>query len=99
MNAYRMYDKEEQRRETLSDYQTSRDEWVRNAASELAESFPELVTDFATPFGGGRFYVKLIGDEDAQIAYATFVDTFCLAKAERLAKENEFLHGSYSEVA
>lgn len=99
MNAYRMYDREEAYRESQHDYKTARDEWVRSKANELAELFPELVTDFATPFGQGKFYVKLIGDECAQDAYATFVDTFCVAKAEQQAKENEFLRGSYSEVA
>jgi hypothetical protein len=94
-----MYDRTEAARESQHDHQVLRDEWVRNKANELAELFPELVTDFATPFGNSKFYVKLIGDEDAQDAYATFVDTFCLAKAEKQARENEFLHGSYSEVA
>lgn len=99
MKPYANFDRAEEQRELNHEIQISREEWVREKANELSELFPELITDFATPFGNGKFYVKLIGNEDAQDAYATFVDTFCLAKAERLAKENEFLYGSFSEVA
>lgn len=99
MNPYSSFDKAEEHRDLAASIKQQRDEWVREKADELSALFPELVTDFASPFGSGKFYVKLIGDDDAQEAYATFVDTFCLAKAERMARENEFTHGSYQEVA
>ncbi|CAI1766846.1 Uncharacterised protein [Serratia fonticola] len=96
MNAYMNYDRAEEVRESRSEYEQSKSEWIRNKADELSKKWPELLSDFANPFL--RSGLGLYGD-GAQDAYADMVERICLAEATRQASENEFLNGTFREVA
>ncbi|CAI1787282.1 Uncharacterised protein [Serratia entomophila] len=96
MNPFMNYDRAEEVRESKVDYQRARDEWVRDKADELSKKWPEQLSMFANPFL--RMGLSLQGD-DAQEAYAEMVEKVCQQQAEKMAGENEFLHGTFREVA
>lgn len=82
MNRFSMYDRVEQERQRGEDSQVKRDEWIRNKADELAESFPQCAMDFYPQHKGFSPYRVGLDSDAAQDAYAAYVDTVCLAKAE-----------------
>ena len=55
------------------------DEAVRERAEELSALFPDDVEMFAAD---NPAYFSLLASDDAQDAYAAFVDRICLAKAQ-----------------
>ncbi len=95
MTPYVMHERAEVARGAAESHQVSRDEWIRDKANELAEKYPELVTDFVS----WKYFSLVCSSETAQDLYAEFVDKMCLEAAEKMAKENEFLTGKFSEVA
>lgn len=99
MNVFANYDRAEAIRDTRALLKDNRDEWVREKADEISSRFPELVDDFVSAFTPGRCWMIVAGNETAQDAYADFVEKVCLAEAEKMAKENEFINGNFSEVA
>lgn len=92
MNRFANYDLIERHNENVEAAKVERDEWIRSKADQLAGFFPQCAMDFYPKSKGGfnPYQVGLDSDE-AQDAYADFVDAVCLAKATKLRMEAEFM--------
>lgn len=80
MPAYAQHDIAEEHRWQQHDAQVGKDEWIRDRAETLKESWPEGVERIRHPLTS--YPMAGIGLEDAQDAYADMVDKICLAQAE-----------------
>lgn len=96
MNAYMNYDRAEDVRESKSEYEQSKSEWIRARADELAEKWPVSISDFATPFLRNTLGLCRDGSQEA---YAAMVDRICLSQATEEAADNELINGTFREVA
>ncbi|WP_147198567.1 host nuclease inhibitor GamL [Pantoea sp. CCBC3-3-1] len=91
MNRFVMYDRNEQAKHDAEAAQVARDEWIRTKAAELADSFPETAMEFYRPSLVMSPYRVGLDSDEAQDAYAAFVDAVCQAKAKQLYVEAYFL--------
>lgn len=96
MNPYANYDQAEDVRESKSEYEQSKSEWIRARAGELAEKWPIELSDFANPFLRNT---RGLCRADAQSEYAAMVDRICTAQATEEAADNELINGTFREVA
>lgn len=96
MNPHMNYDRAEDARESKSEYEQSKSEWIRARADELAEKWPIDLAEFATPFL--RNTLGLCRD-DSQEAYKDMVERICLSQATEEAADNELINGTFREVA
>lgn len=89
MGAYAQHDIAEDQRWQQHDAQVGKDEWIRDRAEALKESWPEELTRLYNPFQ----HTSLPGlrSEAAQDAYAEMVDKICLAQAEEDWQNKEWL--------
>lgn len=91
MNRFATYDHIQQRNDDIEVAQNRKNEWIRNKADQLANEFPQCAMEFyRTSFRFNPYRVGLDSDE-AQDAYAAFVDAVCLAKAKVLYDEADFM--------
>lgn len=91
MKRFMMYDRIQQRNDDVEAAQVRKDEWIRDKADQLANEFPQCAMDFyRTSLRFNPYRVGLDSDE-AQDAYAAFVDAVCLAKATELYAEADFM--------
>lgn len=96
MNPHMNYDRTEDARERKAAYQQARNEWIRDKADELAKKWPEQLSTFANPF----LRVSLgLYDDESQDAYAEMVEKLCVAQATKQAADNEWMNGTFREVA
>ena len=96
MNPHMNYDRTEDVQESKAAYQQARNEWIRDRADELSKKWPEQLSTFANPF----LRVSLgLYDDESQDAYAEMVDKLCVAQATKQASENEWMNGTFREVA
>ncbi|WP_428945261.1 hypothetical protein ACQK5W_04060 [Pantoea sp. FN060301] len=91
MSRFTMYDRAEMARQSAEERQLFKDEWIRNKADQLATSFPECAMDFYPTHRGFHPYLVGLDSDEAQDAYAAFVESVCLAKAKKLYSEAEFM--------
>ncbi|WP_447887663.1 hypothetical protein [Serratia fonticola] len=96
MNPYANYDRAEDVRESKSEYEQSKSEWILARADELAEKWPTEISDFANPFLRNTLGLCRA---DAQSEYAAMVDRICTAQATEEAADNELINGTFREVA
>lgn len=96
MNPFVNYDRVQDMAESKDIYQVQRSEWIRERANELAETWPENASDAFNPFVRGKAGALT---EEVQELYAEFVDRLCVSIAEKEAERNEFLNGTFREVA
>jgi hypothetical protein len=96
MNPFVNYDRADEAQNDKAAYQQARDEWIRDKADELSKKWPEQLSMFANPF----LRVSLgLYDDESQDAYAEMVDKLCIAQATKQASENEWMNGTFREVA
>jgi len=91
MNRFMHYDRIQQFRDSAEEAQVRKDEWIRDKADELSKDFPQCAMDFYRPSSGLSPYRVGLESDEAQDAYAVFVDAVCLAKAKRLWDEAYFM--------
>ena len=96
MSPYMNHERAEDAQEGKAAYQQARNEWIRDKADELAKKWPEQLSTFANPF----LRVTLgLYDDESQEAYAEMVDKLCVAQATKQAADNEWMNGTFREVA
>ena len=98
MSAYANYDRAEYDRDTRELNQIARDEWIRERADEISETFPENLANFASPFQN-PIYPKVVTNREIQELYAEFVDRASVILAESEERESYFLNDNYQGVA
>lgn len=91
MNRFAMYDRVEHQREMADAAQIEREEWIRDKADQLAATFPQCAMDFYPTMSRFSPYRVGLDSDEAQDAYAVYVDTVCLAKATQLYSEAQFM--------
>jgi len=91
LNPYMMHDRAKHQFDDAEDHDDRRNEWIRNKADELAEEFPETVMEFYRTSTGFSPYKVGLDSDEAQDAYAAFIDAVCLTKATQLYSDAEFL--------
>lgn len=91
MSRFTMYDRAEMARQSDEEQQVFKDEWIRNKADQLAANFPECAMDFYPTMSRFSPYRVGLDSDEAQDAYAVYVDTVCLAKATRLYSDAQFM--------
>ena len=91
MNRFAHYDRIQQYSDDKEAAQVRKDEWIRDKADELANAFPQCAMDFYRPSTGMNPYAVGLDSDEAQDAYAAFVEAVCLAKAKQLYSEADFL--------
>ena len=91
MRRFLNFDRVEQMRNDAAAAEVRRNGWIRDKADQLARQFPECAMDFyRTSLVMSPYDVGLNTDK-AQDAYAAFVETVCLAQAEKLYSDAYFL--------
>lgn len=96
MNPFMNYDRAEEVRESKSEYEQSKSEWIRARADELAEKWPVDLSDLASPFLRNTLGLCR---PNAQSEYAAMVGRICTAQATEEAADNELINGTFREVA
>lgn len=91
MSRFTMYDRTESQRHNDEAVRVARDEWIRDKADQLAATFPQCAMDFYPTMSRFSPYRVGLDSDEAQDAYAVYVDTICLAKATRLYSEAQFM--------
>lgn len=91
MNRFAHYDLIQQHRDDAEAAQVRKDEWIRDKAEQLAKYFPQCAMDFYRPSTGMNPYRVGLDSDEAQDAYAVFVDAVSLAKATQLYAEADFM--------
>lgn len=96
MNPYMNHERAEDAQEGKAAYQQARNEWIRDKADELAKKWPTELSMLSNPF----LRVSLgLYDDESQEAYAEMVDKICVAQATKQAADNEWMNGTFREVA
>ncbi|NIY47314.1 host nuclease inhibitor GamL [Cedecea colo] len=91
MNAYANFDRAEDQKEVQHELQVFREEWIRNKADQLATIFPQCAMEFYPTHSRFSPYQVGLDSDEAQDAYAEYVDQVCLAKAKKLFIEAQFM--------
>lgn len=91
MNKFSHYNRIQQFNDDAEAAQVRKDEWIRDKAEQLAKDFPQCAMDFYRPSTGMNPYRVGLDSDEAQDAYAVFVDAVCLAKATQLYAEADFM--------
>ena len=91
MNPFMSYDRLQRFRDDSEVAQVRKDEWIRNKADELSEEFPQCAMEFYRASLNFSPYKVGLDSDEAQDAYAAFVEAVCQAKAKQLWDEAYFM--------
>ncbi|MBE5254560.1 host nuclease inhibitor GamL [Mixta mediterraneensis] len=91
MNRFATYDRIQQHRDDVEAAQVRKDEWIRDKSDQLSKEFPQCVMEFYRPSSGISPYRVGLDSDEAQDAYAEFVEAVCLAKAKHLYEVADFM--------